>query len=52
MYEQIEVLMKLIDEKVNMIVMGNFNASVKEQHNTKKIVWENLVLDVKMKGTK
>lgn len=37
MYEQIEVLMKLIDEKANMIVMGNFNASVKEQHNTKKL---------------
>lgn len=34
MYEQIEDLMKLTDDKANVIIIGNFNASVGEQDNS------------------
>lgn len=34
MYEQIENLMNLIDEKANVIIQGDFNASVGEQNNS------------------
>lgn len=34
MYEQIEDLMKLTDDKANVIIMGDFNASVGKQDNS------------------
>ncbi|XP_050439147.1 craniofacial development protein 2-like [Adelges cooleyi] len=34
MYEQIEVLMKLTDDKANVIIMGDFNASVGKQDSS------------------